>query len=117
MPKARYEALPAHDELDENGDDGDDENENLDDQQLSYSVATLPNPSTSSSNQHGYAAGTQAQARRPQVSHRRTRSATILAKIDIANLDDKLKRWVNTLNRKFAKGKGACIIYHLAGAI
>lgn len=100
MPKAQYAALPAHDELDEHDDD--DENAHEDDQQLSYSVATLPNPSTSS---HSYAAGTQ--ARRPQVSHRRTRSATILAKIDIANLDEKLKRWVNTLNRKFAKGKGA----------
>ena len=87
MPKARYEALPAHDELNEEPEE-DGESEQVLINSLSGTSTGLP----------------YATPRRPYQHQRRDRSAF---KIDIPHLDAKLKQWVNTLNIKFASPRRA----------
>lgn len=123
MPKGRtgYAALPAHDELDEEEEDQQ-ENESPNRvadggpsssfSHLSQSTSALPN---AFSVPLGAGAG-------PGVRKipRRTNSGSTAASrrlhIDIRALDAKLQQWVHTVGRRFAKGKSK-YLPDLGGAI
>lgn len=129
MPKGkgRYEALPAHDEQDEEeveerargetgAESGDDpmvtsQHDFLNSQSLPTlnggggggvggSIETAASPSARPAGQ---------QQRRPRHVHRRTKSSTVISSalhIDVEALDAKLQQWGHALSKKFGKNKG-----------